>query len=518
MIGLQDIMGNMKSDKRKSIWLFLLFFVCSAFVLFFVANCSPFYDYCSSVDDNTFMLVIERMKQGKILYKDIFEQKGPYWFWFWYLLQMIAPRSFTIAYIAEAVSLSVFCWYTYQIFGLFYQNHVKNAVIAVLSCFSVFTSPVLSGGGCTDEFGLPFFAYGMFVILRYLIQDTPISNRTFFIVGIHIGLLFWSKYLLMLFYLGCFLFLLYKHPSFLWKGIAAVFAGFLLVSVPVGIYFGSKGALRDLIDVYFLANITDYGKSQTFMERVQENVRYFGLSSGVITWIAGFYFGISMIDKQSVLSRKIAEHKDIALFCGICLICTAGVIVVFAKTVFPYYYFTPFVLLPLCYRVLAECVSFKKSVLWIAGCVMICCLQYVTWFHTYALFTNEISPMFFETEKIASDRHYMVADYINEHGGGTLLVFGSMDTGYYQVNDYQNLPDEYYIAHVSARFDVIFDAYLQNMADGKYDYVVYEFFDQLDDAAILDALTDAFADRGYELCLQEKRSDLSTCCLYHKVS
>ena len=64
--------------KDKLIYALLLSFFSFIFVFFFSRTTSPLYKYDVGIDSAYFQTMARGWINGKVLYRDIFDQKGPY--------------------------------------------------------------------------------------------------------------------------------------------------------------------------------------------------------------------------------------------------------------------------------------------------------------------------------------------------------------------------------------------------------------------------------------------------------
>ena len=107
-------MLNIRKIPEKA-WLILLFAFLSFAVLLFAVQSSPFYPINDWVDPNCFLTVGKAIADGKVLYRDIYEQKGPYLYFLHALCTLVFPDSFLGVWFMEAALCFVMLFFVYKI-------------------------------------------------------------------------------------------------------------------------------------------------------------------------------------------------------------------------------------------------------------------------------------------------------------------------------------------------------------------------------------------------------------------
>ena len=81
------------------------------------------------VDSNVYFTIGKAMLGGKVLYRDIFDQKGPYLFMAHSFAYLISHRSFIGVYLLELALAFVFAYAEYRILLLYIEK--KYALISM---------------------------------------------------------------------------------------------------------------------------------------------------------------------------------------------------------------------------------------------------------------------------------------------------------------------------------------------------------------------------------------------------
>ena len=244
----------------KKSYVFLL--MTAALIITICSKSSPLYPLNDWVDANCFFTVGKSMLHGKVLYRDIVEQKGFYLYVLHALGYLISNTTFFGMYLLEIAAAFAFLVYTYKIALLFCSDADVLYLIPVLAAF-VYGTHAFSHGDSAEEFCLPLLAYALWAGLKALRNNETLTNKEFFWIGVTSGCVLWIKYTMLGFYLGWFI-----VPAYLmirgraWKKLAASVAAIALgvgaATLPVIVYFLANGALHDLWQVYFYDNMFVY--------------------------------------------------------------------------------------------------------------------------------------------------------------------------------------------------------------------------------------------------------------------
>jgi hypothetical protein len=213
------------------------------------------------VDANCFFTVGKAMFNGVVVYRDLWEQKGPLLYVLHGLAWLVSHNTFLGVYLLELVAAFFFLWYSYKTMRLYCEEHCL-VLVPILACI-VYSSTAFCHGDSAEELCLPFFAYGIWLVLRAMEQGKDLSAAECWGIGVMAGCVFWIKFTLVGFYIGWFLvpaYRLLKNRRFkkLWAMVAQIAGGVLLATLPFVLYFGANHAIRDWLEVYLYDNIFLY--------------------------------------------------------------------------------------------------------------------------------------------------------------------------------------------------------------------------------------------------------------------
>lgn len=287
-VNAKDSLINFLSRYGHWLWFAVLAFV---FVTF-CSTCSFVYPFNEWVDSNIYFTIGKAMANGKVLYRDIFDHKGPYIFMLHTLAYWISNRSFIGIYLVELVLAFVFAYSSYKILLLYVEKKYALICLPVL-LYACYGTVAFVYGDSAEELVLPLMSVSLLHILQF-VRGEKLSLLKYGAAGAFASVTFWIKYSLLGFFFGwAVLVLIFELRDKNWKhllaGIGVFFAAFLIVSVPVFIYFGVHNAFGDLWEVYFYDNLFVYttGASGTVVGIFKK------IGKALWVYIRSFYYGLA---------------------------------------------------------------------------------------------------------------------------------------------------------------------------------------------------------------------------------
>lgn len=234
----------------------------SAFGVITVCSKSSFlYPFNDWVDANCFFTVGKAMMNGVVVYRDLFEQKGPLLYFLHGIAWLISRDSFFGVYLLELAAAFFFLYYSYKSIRLYCgpQSRLLIPILAMLT----YSSKAFCHGDSAEELCLPFLAYGVWVSLKALEERQSLSARECVLVGAMAGCVFWIKFTLVGFYIGWFLvpaalLVLQKNGKKLLEMVMQIAGGVVLATLPFVIYFAVNYAIGDWLEVYLYDNMFQY--------------------------------------------------------------------------------------------------------------------------------------------------------------------------------------------------------------------------------------------------------------------
>ncbi len=248
----------------KKYGLLLYSFLLSAVVLGICSKSSPLYPMNDWVDVHCFFTIGRELLDGKVLYVDLYEQKGPILYFIYALISLISSESFWGIFLLEVATFTLFLYYSGKIIGLYSKYDLWNCIAITVLAVVIGTCPALAHGGSVEQMCLGFMAYGLYCLLSAFRDDRVLSFKEGLINGLFAGMILWIKFTMLGFYAGlCLTVVLYycfvrRKFMALLQLMGAFLLGVGAVSAVVAIYFLVNGALDALWTAYFYNNLFLY--------------------------------------------------------------------------------------------------------------------------------------------------------------------------------------------------------------------------------------------------------------------
>ena len=254
----------------------LLCLAVSAALLLLCSQCSPLYPLNVWGDANCLLTVGRVMRAGGVVYRDIYEQKGPTLYLIHAAAAWMAEGSFLGVYVLEVLS---FAAALYGACRLLMRRVPKETAcaLAALAGACLLTGGAFSRGDSAEEFCLPYLMLALCCAFdAYGEGSAPMPAARLLACGLAAGMVATIKYTI----LGLFVGLCAAEGVMALRAggwaralrSAGVFlAGMLL---PVGLwcaYFAGHGALADFYTAYVHNNVFLYGdEARTAMDVLRD--------------------------------------------------------------------------------------------------------------------------------------------------------------------------------------------------------------------------------------------------------
>ncbi len=401
----------------------------------FLCQASPLYPLNYWDDVNSYVTVSRALALGKILYKDIFDHKGPLLHFINIPFSAFNHQSYLGVYILEVIFC--FCWLVLalKIMSL-YVRLERTCFIAVLPlAMLTYSVNAFHYGGSTEEYALPFLLLGLYIGLKTIREDRLPKLSEAFIAGLASAFLFWMKFTLTGFYIGFILFVIYRcirsRAGLAILKLSLMFiAGFAALTLPVLSYFWITGSMSYLYEAYFYFNIFVYsGDSVSFLGRIPYSLILMFIQLGR-NRILAISIAVGLI---TVFARR---NKDEIIFMMLSFLTTFLCLYSGEKPMFYY-----------CFGLACFAVSGWTGIVTLIRNAMkrikvrprkilIACLASIA-FCTAAFAASDSTLIIFrDREKYPQ---YIFARQILDSGDPTVLNFKCLDSGIYNATD--TVPD-----------------------------------------------------------------------------
>lgn len=239
-----------------------LYFAAVSFLLLLICTRSSFlYPYNNWDDANSYFSMGKSMFRGTVIYRDLFDQKGPYLYFLYGLCSLVSYTDFTGVFLMEVILgiLDLACMY-----GILRLYLKKGTALSLLPfVFGVsFSSFSFYWGGCAEEICLPFLLLPMYIVLRHEknASRAPYAWDEIIAAGLCCGFSACVKFTLLGYYFAFMVLVMFHSKGILrfLKSCAVFLIAMAVPALPWIVYFGIIGALDDWYRVYVYTNVFLY--------------------------------------------------------------------------------------------------------------------------------------------------------------------------------------------------------------------------------------------------------------------
>ncbi len=227
------------------------------FVPFASVYTSPYNPYYGS-DAAVFMVIGKGMTQGLIPYVDLYDHKGPLLFFLNALGYWLYDGKFGVLCV-QMLAFAASLFLTYKTARLFLP--AKGCLLA-LAAFCYYYITMVEGGNLSEEWSLVFSLLPMYLSLQFVSMGDKIAShplRRSLVYGLCLGAQVYIRLNNASIICGiilAFVILLCIEKAYaaLFANAGMVFAGVVLVSLPIVAYFAAHGALVAFFEAAFVDN------------------------------------------------------------------------------------------------------------------------------------------------------------------------------------------------------------------------------------------------------------------------
>ena len=504
--------SSLKDNNRLSKYELIILWVAAAVTITFVSTCSPLYPFNPWDDANCFFTIGRGMIKGRILYKDLFDHKGPLLYFIYALSALISDKSFVGSWIIECIAAGVFAVYSWKTVKLFTNPSKYSITLMPLFIVSVYTIKMFNFGGNAEELCFPLITIALYKGLRAIVKGDGLPAKTdALICGMITGALFWVKYTFVGFFAGFCLFIIVfsiKQKAFskLWSLIWRFITGFIIISIPVFLYFIFTNSLNYLWESYFYDNMSFYlikGESYPVTGiPVIENVvvAFYCLLNSSLDYPA---FGMMLIlSLVSLFFIKKSHRLKTAILLLVTFVFSAGF--VFSRPVYIYYY--GYILCYCFCLAVIPCVKLfnltetgiNKHLSRIKGLVLIVPL----FIYGIAIILCKNMYLIFKPKDFLAQ--FRMAETINQTDDAKILTYDTMDAGFYTAAGL--LPCNRYFGpgkNLENNFSAIKEEKDRLIEEGYFDYIVtsYQFEPDWENYKLVQEEADLYIDYTGEAML-----------------
>lgn len=444
-----------KRNEKTSITV-LLCALMAALLLLLCSMCSPLYPINIWDDANCLLTVGRAMKEGRVLYRDIYEQKGPLLYLIHMLAAMVADRSFFGVFLFEVASMTAVLFFARKLMRLWVGKHSAWAG-TILFGVCVLVSRSFARGDSAEEFCLPFLMAALYIVCAHArCNKEGLPAKRMLILGVLAGCVATIKYTALGLFIGLCLAqgiaqLKERDMRSVLISAGAFLLGMALPVLPWTAYFAAHGALVDAYTAYIHNNIFLYNAAERSVTEIALEIARAGWHNASWSLLAAVGAGLMAVPKKEKSLLRMAVALG-ALF--------AGAAVFLPGTIYPYY---PLVLCVFAPFALAWLLAKAEQVLR-DGLIFIpfaLCLAVIA----AVLFSPNAFLRGVKLEDTAQGR--LAAQM---EPGATLLQYSHLDDGLYLTHGV--LPEEKYFVLLNVAYQEMRDALDAAVREGRPDYVL----------------------------------------------
>ena len=476
-------------DNSKLTRFELIFLIAAATVtITVVSTCSPLYPFNPWDDANCFLTMGRGIIHGLVPYRDLYEQKGPLLYFIYALVALISEKSFIGAWMIECIAASLFAVFSWKITKLFTEPTGFTIILIPLLLVITYTIKMFNFGGNAEELCFPLLTIALYYGLRSIVVNRTLpSDPEALLCGIITAVLFWIKYTFVGFMAGfiiCILILAVKHREFkrlgslIWRFIA----GFLIITVPLLIYFLATGSLTYLWEAYFYNNIFLYfGNADS---RQLENIpviKYIYVPLYCFVKSTENYPVYGVMLTASVLSTFFAGkkyRKRLLFFFAVTLILAMET--AFTKTRIIYYYgyilsyCFAFVLIPLVKGLNRTVVSYKRN----PQIIKLLISVFIAVFYLFFIANCKNLYLILKPKDFLSQ--FRIAETIKQTPDAKILTYDVMDSGFYAAAEVMPQNRFFCYLNIEDNYPAIREEQDRLVSEGYFDYIVTTYFFSLE--------------------------------------
>ena len=432
--------------------------VLAALILLLTSQSSPLYPINLWGDANCLFTVGRVMKDGGVLYRDIYEQKGPLLYLIHALAACLSDTSFGGVYIMEALAMTVALYAAYRLMRL--RAGMGFSLGAAAFFGAAFAScTAFIRGDSAEEFCLPLLMAALAIAYaEYGRRAKPMRMKRLFVCGVLAGCIATIKYTLLGAMVGlCIvegvLALREGGVRRALKSAGVFLCGMAIPILPWMVYFAVNGALSDAYTAYLYNNIFLYsGEAATWGQKLYDGAC--ALRDNAL-WVVPAALGMA------ALAFDRGETRVVRL-CVWAMAAFQFATVFLIGRVWAYSLLALAPFFPVGCMQLHRALKKEGSLRWRKGLTAAICAAGLAW--TYFATPNA----FLRGQKLETLAQGRLAAYVEE--GASLLQYNHLDDGLYLTT--HTVPQEKYFVRLNVHLDEMRSELDRAVREAVPDYVL----------------------------------------------
>ena len=309
---LKEGMQLEMKEKTKEKIIYAILLVVIIFISVLSLEQSPFFNGISNNDSSVFQIIGRGVLEGQVMYKDLYDHKGPIIFLINALAILINEQ--IGLFLVEIMFFWIGTIFIFKTSKIFLDN--KKSFICC-SIYLFFSFICLYGGNYTEEYAINIMCVALYYIIK-IIHQREYKKYYWMIIGTTFLLDFLIKPTYISVYVAfgiaeIIFAIKEKRFKLLLKNVLYILIGILIVAIPIGIYLIINNNFNEFIEACFLMNIK-YSNS-SLKEKAESFIKLIKVYRYVKYIILAFVCNLFVI-----ISKRF--NKEIKLFTILFLVAT----------------------------------------------------------------------------------------------------------------------------------------------------------------------------------------------------
>ena len=239
---------------KQNIYYILIFVIVTILALLGLSS-SPLNKGVTQNDSAVFQIMGRGMLNGQVMYKDLFDHKGPVMYVINAIAYLINPQ--IGLFIVETLFISIGAVFIFKTSKMLVNKKV-SVIMSLVYVMLMFIS--ILGGNFTEEYAMTFTSIALYCIMKIIYKNEYENKILWGIIGATFALNFFIKptYIAIWIAFGIIQFIYSikeKKIKELIKYIFYMIIGIMIVTLPIIIYLVLNDDIHYFIDAFFILNM-----------------------------------------------------------------------------------------------------------------------------------------------------------------------------------------------------------------------------------------------------------------------
>ena len=295
-----------KCERKKNIILYIVLVIIAIMITMCNYISMKHHGYLHT-DVAVWTNIAKGMEQGKTVYKDMFDHKGPILYFFYFLAYTLGNQ-FGI-WMLDLVCNIITIFMIFLISNLILKD--KCGIFIIIITCMLFMKNLCYENPCTESISLVFTLIAFYYGIKFILDTNTFKNKESIFTAICFSIVLLIRPNLVIFWVLFYISLcikLYKEKKLKKIGEIVKYSilGASIVLIPVLFYFLKNNAFKDFIDCYLLFNIRYLGSEEKSLIPILLHFIHETDYIIVIVIVSSIYLGL-------INNRKKIEQDEIKL-------------------------------------------------------------------------------------------------------------------------------------------------------------------------------------------------------------